>query len=118
MIAVCTTLDQIVNQIRLKCASGCRAALSREADPRKLRPKLPESLGLADFHAPRVTRRVMGRLYAACDRLLGDAAEGLIRQMAVYPAPPVSPHNDAPDVWPALRRALERAGHRLHGDEP
>jgi hypothetical protein len=26
---------------------------------RKLRPKLPESLGLAHFHAPRVTRRVM-----------------------------------------------------------
>src|SRR5262249_62019203 len=30
---------------------------------RKLRPKLPESLGLAYFHAPRVTRRVMGRSY-------------------------------------------------------
>ena len=57
-------------------------------------------------------------VYAACDRLLGDRAEGLLREMAAYPAVPASPHNDAAGVWPAVRRALERAGHRLHGDAP
>ena len=51
--------------------------------------------------------------YAACDRLLGDTAEGLVREMAAYPAVPASPHNDAAGVWPAVRRALERAGYRL-----
>ena len=52
-------------------------------------------------------------VYAACDRLLGDTAEGLVREMAAYPAVPASPHNDAAGVWPAVRRALERAGYRL-----
>jgi hypothetical protein len=52
-------------------------------------------------------------VYAACDCLLGDAAEGLIREMTRYPAVPASPHNDAAGVWPAVRRALERAGYRL-----
>ena len=51
--------------------------------------------------------------YAAWDRLLGDTAEGLVREMAAYPAVPASPHNDAAGVWPAVRRALERAGYRL-----
>jgi hypothetical protein len=55
-------------------------------------------------------------VYAACDRLLGDAANGLIREMAVYPAVPASPHNDAAGVWPAVRRALERAGYRFRDD--
>ncbi|HXJ34822.1 MAG TPA: hemerythrin domain-containing protein [Candidatus Eisenbacteria bacterium] len=55
-------------------------------------------------------------VYAVCDGLLGDTAEGLVREMAAYPAVPVSAHNDGPEVWPAVRRALERAGHRLHED--
>jgi hypothetical protein len=37
------------------------ALLEEEEISRKLRRKLPESLSLAHFHAPRVTRRVMGR---------------------------------------------------------
>ena len=52
-------------------------------------------------------------LYAACDRLLSNEAEHLIAQMAAYPEPRVNPHNDAPEVLPAVERALSRAGYRM-----
>ena len=52
-------------------------------------------------------------LYATCDRLLAADAPSLVTQMAAYPEPPANPHNDAPEVMPAVRRALERAGYRL-----
>jgi len=55
-------------------------------------------------------------LYATCDRLLANEADALVAQMAAYPEPRVNPHNDTPDVMPAVRRALERAGYLLHGD--
>jgi hypothetical protein len=55
-------------------------------------------------------------LYAACDRVLGDRADVLVAEMAARPEPPVNPHNDAPEVMLALRRALERAGYRLRDD--
>jgi len=54
-------------------------------------------------------------LYATCDRMLAADAVTLVDQMARYPAVPVSPHNDAPVVIPAVTRALERAGYRLLG---
>lgn len=51
-------------------------------------------------------------LYATCDRLLVEEADSLVARMAAQPEPRVNPHNDAPEVMPALRRALERAGYR------
>jgi hypothetical protein len=56
------------------------------------------------------------RLYAECDRLLGADASALVEKMAAYPEPSTNPHNDDPEVLPAVRRALERAGHQLPGD--
>jgi hypothetical protein len=55
-------------------------------------------------------------VYAACDRLLADEAGPLVDEMRAYPTPPASPHNDGPEVMPAVRRALARAGGRLAGD--
>jgi hypothetical protein len=55
-------------------------------------------------------------LYATCDRLLVNEADALVTQMAAYPEPRLNPHNDAPDVMPAVRRALERAGYLLQDD--
>jgi len=52
-------------------------------------------------------------LYAVCDRLLAARATALIAEMNAYPPVPVSPHNDGPQVLPALHRALGRAGHQL-----
>jgi hypothetical protein len=54
-------------------------------------------------------------LYASCDHLLAQAADTLVAEMAAYPEPPASPHNDGPGVLPAVGRALERAGYRLTG---
>jgi hypothetical protein len=47
-------------------------------------------------------------LYAICDRLLPDVA-AMVAEMAAHRAVPVSPHNDAPTVMPAVQRALARA---------
>lgn len=55
-------------------------------------------------------------LYATCDRLLEHEADTLVGAMAAYPEPRPNPHNDAPDVMPAVRRALERAGYRVSGE--
>ena len=55
-------------------------------------------------------------VYAACDRLLGERARQLVERMASQPMPPASPHNDGPEVMPAVRRALERAGYRMSGE--
>jgi len=52
-------------------------------------------------------------LYAACDRLLAAAVPSVVARMKAYPAVHPSPHNDAPEVMPAVARALERAGYRL-----
>jgi hypothetical protein len=52
-------------------------------------------------------------LYAACDRVLAPGGAPIVAEMEAYPAPKVSPHNDAPGVMLALDRALERAGYRL-----
>jgi hypothetical protein len=52
-------------------------------------------------------------LYAACDRLLAAEARDVVAEMEAYPAVPVSPHNDAATVMPAVERALERAGYAL-----
>ena len=54
-------------------------------------------------------------LYATCDRILAAEAGPLVAAMAKHPAVPVSPHNDAAVVMPAVQRALERAGYRLLG---
>jgi hypothetical protein len=51
--------------------------------------------------------------YAACDALLADRAAELVAAVEAYPEVPVSPHNDAPVVMPAVGRALERAGYAL-----
>ncbi len=55
-------------------------------------------------------------LYAACDRVLEGGADALVAEMAARPEPPVSPHNDGPEVSAALGRALDRAGYRLPDD--
>jgi hypothetical protein len=52
-------------------------------------------------------------LYPACDALLSGRAAALVDAMRDYPAVRVSAHNDAPDVMPAVERALERAGYRM-----
>jgi hypothetical protein len=56
-------------------------------------------------------------LYAECDRLIAADADGVVVRMEAYPAVTTNPHNDAPDVLPAVARALARAGYHLH-DEP
>jgi hypothetical protein len=55
-------------------------------------------------------------LYPTCDRILGPHVATLVTEMEAHPAVPVSPHNDAPVVMPAVARALERAGYRLVGE--
>jgi hypothetical protein len=52
-------------------------------------------------------------LYATCDRLLADGAASVVARLESYPAVHVSPHNDGPEVMPAVGRALERAGYQL-----
>ena len=52
-------------------------------------------------------------LYATCDRLLAAEAADVVTRMVTYPEPRLNPHNDAPEVMPAVERALDRAGYRL-----
>lgn len=52
-------------------------------------------------------------LYAVCDALLGPDAASVVEEMRRYPEVPVSPHNDAAGVLPAVERALARAGYQL-----
>lgn len=52
-------------------------------------------------------------LYATCDRVLAPSVALIVAEMEAFPAVNVSPHNDAPSVFPAVERALDRAGYRL-----
>ena len=54
-----------------------------------------------------------GGLYETFDALLAADADGIVHAMAASPEVKASPHNDGPDVMPAVVRALERAGYRL-----
>ncbi len=51
--------------------------------------------------------------YARCDALLDVART--VADIDAFGTIPVSPHNDAPIVMPAVERALARAGYRLLG---
>jgi hypothetical protein len=54
-----------------------------------------------------------GGLYAACDALLAGRSAEIVAAMQAWPEVPMSPHNDAEIVMPAVVRALERAGYAL-----
>jgi hypothetical protein len=54
-----------------------------------------------------------GGVYEACERLAGDGAEELLARLRAAPEVPVHAHVDGDRVMAALRRALERAGHRF-----
>src|SRR5690606_8046531 len=56
-------------------------------------------------------------LYAICERLIGADAPAVLARLEAAPAVPVSPHNSAEIVLPAVRRALERAGYDLEDFE-
>ena len=57
-----------------------------------------------------------GGLYETCDALLAADAAGIVHAMASSPEVKANPHNDGPDVMPAVVRALERAGYRLRSE--
>jgi hypothetical protein len=52
-----------------------------------------------------------GGVYEVCEQLVGVEAEALLAQLRAAPEVPVAPHADGPRVFPAIRRALARAGY-------
>jgi Hemerythrin HHE cation binding domain len=52
-----------------------------------------------------------GGAYDECERLAGADARGLLERLRAAPEVPTNPHSDAPRVYQAARRALERAGY-------
>jgi hypothetical protein len=52
-------------------------------------------------------------VYEACEKLAGDEAEALVRDMRGLPDIKLAPHVDGAQVMEATRRALERAGYNL-----
>jgi hypothetical protein len=52
-----------------------------------------------------------GGTYEDCERLAGPETEALLAALGGTPSVPVSPHNDSPVVFEALRRAVARAGY-------
>jgi len=54
-----------------------------------------------------------GGLYGACEKMVGEEALAIARQLQDAPAVPVVAHNDRPGVMDAVRRAVERAGYTM-----
>jgi hypothetical protein len=52
-----------------------------------------------------------GGVYDQCERLSGSEARELLERLRSAPEVPTNPHSDAPRVYEAARRALERAGY-------
>jgi hypothetical protein len=52
-------------------------------------------------------------VYAACERLVGDAVDPLVAALRAAGDVPVAPHVDGPLIMAATRRALARAGYEL-----
>ncbi len=52
-----------------------------------------------------------GGVYDECERLAGAEAAQVLDQLRTAPEVPTNPHSDAPRVYAAARRALERAGY-------
>jgi hypothetical protein len=48
-------------------------------------------------------------LYAVCDELLTDEAEALLRTLRAYPAVPLAPHQDGPNVYRHIEETLDLA---------
>lgn len=57
-------------------------------------------------------------LYETCDALAGQETESILAALRAAPEVKVMPYNDSPAVMNAVRRALERAGHRLRDEDP
>ncbi len=52
-----------------------------------------------------------GGVYDVCERLAAAEAAQVLGQLRAAPEVPTNPHSDAPRVFAAARRALERAGY-------
>ena len=57
-------------------------------------------------------------LYETCDALAGPETEPVLAALRAAPEVKVMPYNDSLAVMNAVRRALERAGHRLRDEDP
>ena len=57
-------------------------------------------------------------LYETCDALAGPETESILAALRAAPEVKVMPYNDSTVVMNAVRRALERAGHRLRDEDP
>lgn len=57
-------------------------------------------------------------LYEICDDLAGSEAERILANLRAAPEVTVMPYSDSPAVMNAVRRALERAGHRFPDHDP
>ena len=56
-------------------------------------------------------------LYETCDALAGPETEPILAALRAAPEVKVMPYNDSTAVMNAVRRALERAGHRLRDED-
>jgi hypothetical protein len=57
-------------------------------------------------------------LYETCDTLAGPEAEPIMAALRAAPEVTVMPYSDSPAVMNALRRVVERAGHRFPDQNP
>ena len=57
-------------------------------------------------------------LYDSCDAIAGPDVEPILAALRAAPEVTVMPYSDSPAVMNAVRRALERAGHRFLEQDP
>lgn len=50
-----------------------------------------------------------GGVYDACDQALGAAAQDLVKELEAFPAVPLKPYNDGPEVMRHIEATLEQS---------
>jgi hypothetical protein len=56
-----------------------------------------------------------GGVYDACDQALGTAAQSLVKELESFPAAPLKPYNDGPEIRRHIEMTLEQSRRQWEG---